>query len=59
MFFLHTDFTATQAAMGLATSLHNMDEEEGRASVAHTDISPIQFITINGVSHLGSSRGFA
>ena len=36
--------SATQAASGLA-AFHNIDRE-GRASMAHTDISPGQFIKI-------------
>jgi len=36
--------TATQAAIGLAT-IHNIDSE-GEASLAHTDISPNQFIKV-------------
>ena len=36
--------SATQAATGLA-DLHNIDHE-GRPSIAHTDISPGQFIKI-------------
>lgn len=35
---------ATQAAMALA-AVHNIDQE-GQASIAHTDISPQQFIKI-------------
>jgi len=38
--------TATQAAMGLA-AMHNFDRE-GRASIAHTDIGPDQFVKVNG-----------
>jgi hypothetical protein len=42
--------------MGLA-SFHNMDEE-GKASVAHTDISPSQWIKVNGVYKLNDfNRG--
>jgi len=41
---------ATQAAMGLA-DVHNVDVE-GRASIAHTDISPDQFIQIDGLYRL-------
>jgi hypothetical protein len=36
--------------MGLA-AVHNMDAE-GRATVAHTDISPNQFIRVNGIYKL-------
>ena len=36
---------ATQAAIGLA-AVHNSDIE-GIASIAHTDISPMQFIKVN------------
>jgi hypothetical protein len=39
-------FKATQASIGLA-AVHNVDKE-GRASIAHTDISPSQFIQIDG-----------
>ena len=35
-----------QAAMGVA-AIHNVDKE-GQASIAHTDISPGQFIRIDG-----------
>jgi len=38
---------ATQSAMGLA-EVHNIDKE-GQASIAHTDISPDQFILIDGL----------
>jgi hypothetical protein len=41
---------ATQAAIGLA-DLHNIDSE-GHASIAHTDISPNQFIKVNGIFKL-------
>jgi hypothetical protein len=41
---------ATQASIGLA-ALHNVDKE-GRASIAHTDISPSQFIQIDGIYKL-------
>jgi hypothetical protein len=41
---------ATQAAIGLAT-VHNIDRE-GEASVAHTDISPAQYVNVNGVYKL-------
>lgn len=41
---------ATQAAMGV-TSVHNIDKE-GQASIAHTDISPGQFIRIDGIYKL-------
>ena len=41
---------ATQVAMAVA-DLHNFDKE-GQASVAHTDITPSQFISINGVFKL-------
>lgn len=34
-----------QAAMGVA-AMHNVDQE-GRASIAHTDISPTQFVKVN------------
>lgn len=37
-------FAATQAAAGLAV-FHNVDKE-GQASMAHTDISPAQFIKV-------------
>ena len=46
----HWNLSATQAAMGLA-SVHNIDVE-GRPSVAHTDISPSQYIRVNGVYKL-------
>ena len=38
---------AYQAASGLA-DLHNVDME-GRASIAHTDITPSQFVFVNSV----------
>lgn len=41
---------ATQAAIGLA-AVHNVDQE-GYASIAHTDISPSQYIAVNGVYKL-------
>jgi hypothetical protein len=41
---------ATQAASGLA-DFHNIDKE-GVASIAHTDISPSQFIQVNGIYKL-------
>lgn len=42
--------TASQAASGLA-DLHNIDKE-GQASIAHTDISPSQYIKIDGIYKL-------
>ena len=51
MFLIETvSCVATQAAMGLA-ALHNFDVE-GRASVAHTDIAPNQWIKVNGIYKL-------
>ena len=41
---------ATQAAMGIA-ALHNADRE-GVASMAHTDISPKQFVSVRGIYQL-------
>jgi hypothetical protein len=41
---------ATQAAIGLA-DLHNIDSE-GDASIAHTDISPNQYIKVRGIYKL-------
>lgn len=41
---------ATQAAMGLA-AMHNVDKE-GVASIAHTDISPSQFVAVQGIFQL-------
>ena len=41
---------ATQAAIGLAT-IHNIDGE-AQASMAHTDISPSQFIKVGEVYKL-------
>jgi hypothetical protein len=46
----HPPLTATQAAIGVA-HVHNIDKE-GRASIAHTDISPAQFILIDGIYKL-------
>jgi hypothetical protein len=45
-FFIIIDTTGVQGAMGLA-DLHNFDQE-GRPSVAHTDISLGQFVKIDG-----------
>lgn len=42
----HLADEATQAAMGLADA-HNIDKE-GQASMAHTDITPGQYILIDG-----------
>jgi serine/threonine protein kinase len=42
----HACSLATQAAIGLA-AVHNIDKE-GEASIAHTDISPSQYIKVNG-----------
>lgn len=42
--------SATQAAMGLA-AVHNIDKE-GQASIAHTDITPGQFVLVDGVYKL-------
>jgi serine/threonine protein kinase len=41
---------ATQAAMGLAAT-HNVDKE-GVASIAHTDITPTQFVAVGGIFQL-------
>lgn len=41
---------ATQASMGLA-AVHNVDKE-GRSSIAHTDISPSQYIRVDGIYKL-------
>ena len=41
---------AVQAAMGLA-AVHNFDKE-GRPSVAHTDISPGQFVRVGDIFKL-------
>lgn len=41
---------ATQAATAIA-EMHNIDQE-GRASMAHTDISPGQFVEVNGLYRL-------
>jgi hypothetical protein len=47
---LNSVLKATQASIGLA-AVHNIDKE-GRASIAHTDISPSQFIQIDGIYKL-------
>jgi serine/threonine protein kinase len=41
---------ATQAAMGLA-ALHNFNKE-GQASIAHTDITPGQYVFVDGIFKL-------
>ena len=41
---------ATQAAMGIA-AVHNVDKD-GVASIAHTDITPGQFVLVDGVYRL-------
>ena len=51
MFFIFPILnTATQISIGLA-DLHNIDSE-GEASIAHTDISPNQYIQVNGIYKL-------